>query len=260
MLDIVAFVQRGDFPRSRLGEKQRGKILASWVSRKMQTIAQFSIRDPDAEGSVGTAVPEEDVRRGSGQSGKGVPAVYKGSPGSLRRAPGTRGSSLRHVESISQIPVVEEPREEFDFGTPPRKPSESYFVPPSAFDEYVDGRDSRSDATPTNERPRPLQVNTALNTTLDYSPIDGEMYDSPDRSRATTREPSFEMVHPPHLYQPEQRQMAPAPTATYLDYSPISPNDAPMVGGGGGLRIANPTDENSDDWSHDALRHLNLER
>ncbi|KKK26909.1 hypothetical protein ARAM_003737 [Aspergillus rambellii] len=43
--DIVAFVSRGDFPRSRLGEKQRGKVLASWVTRKLRTIAQFSIRD-----------------------------------------------------------------------------------------------------------------------------------------------------------------------------------------------------------------------
>lgn len=43
--DIVAFVSHGDFPRSRLGEKQRGKVLASWVTRKLRTIAQFSIRD-----------------------------------------------------------------------------------------------------------------------------------------------------------------------------------------------------------------------
>ena len=35
VVDIVAFVARGDFPRSRLGEKQRGKILTAWVNRKM---------------------------------------------------------------------------------------------------------------------------------------------------------------------------------------------------------------------------------
>lgn len=46
--DIVAFVPRSDFPRSRLAEKQRGKILALWVTRKLRTIAQFSIRDPDS--------------------------------------------------------------------------------------------------------------------------------------------------------------------------------------------------------------------
>jgi hypothetical protein len=49
VVDIVAFVSKGDFPRSRLGEKQRGKILASWVTRKMRTIAQFAIRDPIGE-------------------------------------------------------------------------------------------------------------------------------------------------------------------------------------------------------------------
>ncbi|KAI5278467.1 hypothetical protein KEM54_004596 [Ascosphaera aggregata] len=47
--DIIAFVSRGDFPRSRLGEKQRGKIVATWVTRKLRTIAQFSIRDPEME-------------------------------------------------------------------------------------------------------------------------------------------------------------------------------------------------------------------
>ena len=47
VVDIVAFVAQGDFPRSRLGEKQRGKILASWVTRKLRTIAQFMIRDPE---------------------------------------------------------------------------------------------------------------------------------------------------------------------------------------------------------------------
>jgi hypothetical protein len=46
--DIVAFVSQGDFPRSRLGEKQRGKVLAGWVTRKLRTIAQFGIRDMDA--------------------------------------------------------------------------------------------------------------------------------------------------------------------------------------------------------------------
>ena len=31
---IMAFVSKSDFPRSRLGEKQRGKILASWRTWK----------------------------------------------------------------------------------------------------------------------------------------------------------------------------------------------------------------------------------
>jgi hypothetical protein len=49
VVDIVAFVGQGDFPRSRLTEKQRGKILASWVTRKLRTIAQFGIRDSEGQ-------------------------------------------------------------------------------------------------------------------------------------------------------------------------------------------------------------------
>lgn len=264
VLDIVAFVQKGDFPRSRLGEKQRGKILASWVSRKMQTIAQFSIRDPDAEGSVGTVVPEDALaHRSSLQANPATPPAYKSSSGSLKRTPGTAGSSLRHVESISQIPLAEEPLEDMVLDTPPRKTSDSYFMPPPpGFDGgYADERDSRSDATPTNERPRPLHVSTSLhpglNTTLDYSPVEHNLYESPDRSRGYVAEPLFEMIYPSPLQEQVYAPNGPAPT--YLEYSPVSPIEVPG-GVSGRLRIANPTDESSDDWSQDAMRHLNLGR
>jgi hypothetical protein len=59
VVDIVAFVARGDFPRSRLGEKQRGKILASWVTRKLRTIAQFGIRDPESVENQIAELPED---------------------------------------------------------------------------------------------------------------------------------------------------------------------------------------------------------
>ncbi|KAF1996405.1 acyl CoA ligase-like protein, partial [Amniculicola lignicola CBS 123094] len=52
VIDIVACVIKGDFHRSRLGEKQRGKILAGWVTRKMRTIAQYSIRDPNGSDNL----------------------------------------------------------------------------------------------------------------------------------------------------------------------------------------------------------------
>jgi hypothetical protein len=35
VLELIAFVEKGDFPRSRLGEKQRGRILSGWVTRKL---------------------------------------------------------------------------------------------------------------------------------------------------------------------------------------------------------------------------------
>ena len=86
IVDIVAFVSKGDFPRSRLGEKQRGKILGAWVTRKMHTIAQFSIRDDDGADSQITEVAEP---RSGGGSVVGV------------------GSSLRNVETVTAPPAVE---------------------------------------------------------------------------------------------------------------------------------------------------------
>ncbi|CAD0086218.1 unnamed protein product [Aureobasidium mustum] len=238
VLDIVAFVQKGDFPRSRLGEKQRGKILASWVSRKMRTIAQFSIRDPDAEGSVGTAVPNEVAagRRSSGQSGTAGAGAFRGGPGSINRAPGTAGSSLRHVESISQLPLAEEPHA-YDMASMPQPLYTDELPRPSAEFLY------NNDHTPTNERPRDL----TLNTTLDYSPVEGNMiYGFSD-------EQDFAGV------APEQHQ--PPPRSDFRGSyggAPHSPEDMPMQQSGG-LRVANRTSiDSDDDWSQDALRHLNL--
>lgn len=107
--DIVAFVSKGDFPRSRLGEKQRGKILAGWVTRKMRTMAQFAIRDLDP-----AALGEEG----------GDP--NRVSTGSLRSSvPVPGASSLRNVEPAPQILEQEEPDQQksqayddFDFGMP----------------------------------------------------------------------------------------------------------------------------------------------
>ncbi len=62
VVDMIAFVSDGDFPRSRLGEKQRGKILASWVTRKLRTIAQFGIRDPESAEHQIMEVPEPRIR------------------------------------------------------------------------------------------------------------------------------------------------------------------------------------------------------
>lgn len=95
VVDIVAFVQKGDFPRSRLGEKQRGKILAGWVSRKMRTIAQFAIRDTST--NLG------------GNDGDTPPDGHRASYSSFRSSSGAQiglaavGSTLRNVEPAPQI-------------------------------------------------------------------------------------------------------------------------------------------------------------
>ncbi|KAI0024571.1 acetyl-CoA synthetase-like protein [Xylariomycetidae sp. FL0641] len=93
VIDIIAFVNKGDFPRSRLGEKQRGKILAGWVTRKMRTVAQFAIRDANADGLLGQESAMDP---------------HRASVGSMRssNAPGT--SSLRNMEHAPQIIEQEE--------------------------------------------------------------------------------------------------------------------------------------------------------
>ncbi|KAF9884677.1 hypothetical protein FE257_001370 [Aspergillus nanangensis] len=91
--DIVAFVSHGDFPRSRLGEKQRGKVLASWVTRKLRTIAQFSIREMEGSGNHFAEPPQHRASRSSkpgsvmGNSIRLSTAVPDPDGGSVPRSP-----------------------------------------------------------------------------------------------------------------------------------------------------------------------------
>ncbi|KAI0480191.1 acetyl-CoA synthetase-like protein [Xylariaceae sp. FL0804] len=94
VIDIVAFVNKGDFPRSRLGEKQRGKILAGWVTRKMRTVAQFAIRDADAVGLD--------------------PTDHRASVSSIRSGNAHGASSLRNMEHAPQILEQEELDQQMD--------------------------------------------------------------------------------------------------------------------------------------------------
>ncbi|EEQ89866.1 AMP binding domain-containing protein [Blastomyces dermatitidis ER-3] len=108
--DIIAFVPRGDFPRSRLGEKQRGKILASWVTRKMQTIAQFNIRDGEGFDSHLIDLPERT------RTAPRVPSTAE--TGSRHPTPHQEPEVTappRQVESASAVerPVPAEPAESF---------------------------------------------------------------------------------------------------------------------------------------------------
>ncbi|KAK0710864.1 hypothetical protein B0H67DRAFT_266459 [Lasiosphaeris hirsuta] len=107
IVDIVAFVNKGDFPRSRLGEKQRGKILAGWVSRKMRTMAQFAIKDMDAAALVALGPPGTSAGEPSAPSVTGIAdappsmELHRGSLGSFRGGAG--GSSLRNAEPAPRI-------------------------------------------------------------------------------------------------------------------------------------------------------------
>jgi hypothetical protein len=108
MVDIVTFVGKGDFPRSRLGEKQRGKILAGWVSRKMRTIAQFNIKGADMGLTLGGQAGAPGMGGDTSSIHDGIPQRQdtRGSHSSFRSTgtgvPGT-SSSLRNVEPAPQI-------------------------------------------------------------------------------------------------------------------------------------------------------------
>jgi hypothetical protein len=137
VVDIVAFVSKGDFPRSRLGEKQRGKILASWVTRKMRTVAQFAIQDPSVD------EPEYGHRRrassGVGPRGSASSAtlhsghVSSGSRGAIPHIMPRQSGEFQNVrESMSgppagvtsvqqpyyQSPTVQNPQSQYQASSP----------------------------------------------------------------------------------------------------------------------------------------------
>lgn len=111
VVDIIAFVGRGDFPRSRLNEKQRGKILASWVTKKLRTIAQFGIRD----GSNPATLAQGNAVVGGGTMtmtmNSGMPRIDSLHSGSMtRRSTQSPSISLSlaasHDRTISELPAI----------------------------------------------------------------------------------------------------------------------------------------------------------
>jgi hypothetical protein len=137
VVDIVAFVGQADFPRSRLGEKQRGRILASWVTRKLRTIAQFAIRDPEASGSDITEVPEPRSRGGASVISKRA----KG-PGDMTRT-SIVSESPAHVTTDGSSSILPE--------LPLSLPPNHYQLDPSGFWELSqDGKETDTQATSVN--------------------------------------------------------------------------------------------------------------
>lgn len=132
--DIVAFVSTGDFPRSRLGEKQRGKVLASWVTRKLRTIAQFSIRDMSEN-------PFADVMQHR--------ASRSSKPGS------TMGNSMRRstmnpesdIPAVPHSPAVVVPEQELDVAP---EGYQNHMSPRHALPELDTRTDSHVSAAPVS--------------------------------------------------------------------------------------------------------------
>jgi hypothetical protein len=184
IIDIVSFVQKGDFHRSRLGEKQRGKILAGWVTRKMRTIAQYSIRDPNAgEMGMGMGISEEGGQgrqsmsgsmMGMGRmsmSGMGGPASIKASS---TRAPSLLGMTTT-MNSLSLAQQQQHGQQQPPSTSP--LPSGQYpqsipEIPPPSQPQGVELHDP-SDRTPTEHRHSFLpDLGQDEGGPMDYPPIE----------------------------------------------------------------------------------------
>ena len=286
IVDIVAFVAKGDFPRSRLGEKQRGKILGSWVGRKINTIAQFGIRDPDGADSQITEVAEPRSTATSVMNGSIAGA----------------GSSLRYIESIA--PTDDRRVSEH---TPPLDFTPNYDTLPIGISEMPaipadyagsiqetpplpEEEASRDDDTPTDVHARHFGI--AKN------PFSQGWDDSPEVVPSSTF-PQHDEYANPYVYDHSTTHDGPNNGPPQLNYDPPLPAPPPRydskptlsftsstpreVGdhdrwalsaqqparipptasayhpGGGRLQIANPTDDDEDDsWPQKAVTHMKL--
>jgi hypothetical protein len=240
VVDIVAFVNKGDFPRSRLGEKQRGKILANWVTRKMRTMAQFGIRDADAALSDVTETMEPRSGVASLRNGAAV------------------ASSLHNVEPAPQI--VEESEYERQ-----RAQSQNSFAPlPTGISEmpaqnYDDsimgspregnGASMKSDDTPTDNRKHFELPGDNYNSEKSKFPGLGEDFTIPGFE--TTDDVAPPRVGP----KPGEKPQLDLPAVEGREGDLWSlPSQHPRQGA---QRVHN-ADEEDDDWKNDAIMHMNL--
>jgi hypothetical protein len=185
IVDIVAFVSKGDFPRSRLGEKQRGKILASWVTRKMRTIAQFAIRDPNGDdeaagkrrGSVGMA-PRASTgsgtlySMGAGSLGSRGPPSGKLQPQQVNLPPELHSSPLRDAPP----PGASLPPNEFHAELPAAYP-QHHSIPELPSEDAAELDSATPTASPRgNRRPDMLDARvkdlSVRMSATNYSPVD----------------------------------------------------------------------------------------
>ncbi|CAN8097609.1 unnamed protein product [Discula destructiva] len=225
IVDIVAFVQKGDFPRSRLGEKQRGKILAGWVSRKMRTIAQFAIRDTSAGAGLeaGGAGGEADGAGGA-SGGPQNRASFSSFRHSQQIGLASVGSTLRNVEPAPQILEQRELESQMEHMGALPQPGHNH-------------HNSRDGQTPTGPRaPHPGELHAGGFELPDFN-----RFGDDDDDSTTPGAP------PPEIRLAEVDWRGHAVPQHH-------------GGGGGGLHVRNHSleDQDEDDWTANALAEMNL--
>ncbi|KAI1005448.1 Uncharacterized protein K3495_g2765 [Podosphaera aphanis] len=232
VVDIVAFVNKGDFPRSRLGEKQRGKILASWVTRKMRTMAQFAIRDPDSGLS--------DITETLGPR-SGIASLRNGS---------TRASSLRNPEPAP--PIAEE-----DFNLHQQSPRDHFVPLPVGISEMSAQNYESPIATPT----RGKHVSTENNDiTTNNQQTHFELPDNDQNAMAAFDFQLPSIDHSSALSQHynshcEPNLGKPLPAVEGRDVWIHSSQLETHASMGSGNK---PQEEEDDSWKNDAIMHMNL--
>ena len=216
--DIVAFVAQGDFARSRLGEKQRGKILASWVTRKLRTIAQFSIRDPEGPEAAMSVVPEEAVYiaqgatslREQGSLTATAVAPYAGMQPTLPDV------ALADAVGPSEYPTFATESDLYGASIGPPSPAPGV---PAKDEEHASAADTAQAMAGFEFALPPLQQNLGLTAE------DEDAMVSPPAARpAPDRKDYF--AHQPPAHDPEQTPLAHT-SATPPTESPARPVDDP---------------------------------
>ncbi|QSZ30505.1 hypothetical protein DSL72_000059 [Monilinia vaccinii-corymbosi] len=246
IVDIVAFVNKGDFPRSRLGEKQRGKILATWVTRKMCTMAQFGIRDP--EGGLSDVMETMEPRSliSSARNGSVI------------------ASSLRNVEPAPQIAEAQErerQRAMSQHSFPPlptgisEMPADNYDEPPMRSSNEANYDMRQNDETPSaNPQLNFIELPSQINFDSAYSDfvVPGFGPDAGEPPRVGPK-PGMEM----NMDMSTQHGVPMSDTEGDNEnnqWNSASHQQQQDPSAGGGLRVHNMDDD--DDWK-DTLMHYN---
>ncbi len=257
--DIIAFVSKGDFPRSRLGEKQRGKILASWVTRKMRTIAQFGIRDPDGADSQITEVAEP----------------RSGGPSSTRNSSMLGAGSLRHMDGSSVLAAEKRKLQQQE----QQRQQERYTSLPTGISEMPAEYDNDSieeagpaeheygsDDTPTEAHNGHSELE---DNQRDGSPVEisaGYYQHGDDRQFRQDWDAANRAIEASETdyYTDKPLPQRPNPTIELPsvsgpdrlireDGSRSRPSQQP-----GGLRAVNRDEDDEEEWPQEAIMHMNL--
>ncbi|KAH6897153.1 hypothetical protein B0T10DRAFT_476096 [Thelonectria olida] len=228
VVDIVAFVAKGDFPRSRLGEKQRGKILANWVTRKLRTVAQFAIRDVDA-----AAMGEANSPGGAAMDARAsMVSVQSGGAGA-------GASSLRNVEQAPPQILEQEEHEypvdnRFSYMPPPRTNTMDMVDPSIATGDYDHAVPEAVPQSAVSAPPGQLTLSHTM----------GQVFDIPDLARYGEGGQEGPKRKPLPGQVPVQPQAAPPQIRL------------PGVDGREDFKRGGGDDEEA--WTTEAIMHMNL--